>query len=428
MDQPRRGSLHSAYLYLERHLSRFEPPHTGLHGFIAVKQGFALLLDAKMQAIPQTLTGTQQPFSSLDQEMQFLSVQNAMSPNFRDAWEALSAKAAEPNPFFEQWFAGPSFEQFAIGEDYILAAFWVGGKLAGVLPLVRSNNYYGNTLPHVSTWLHDNVFNGAPLVARGFEKSFWRALFEQLDDTPGPALLLHLPSLPEHGPLNQALDHVLCDMSRPRAVVERKQRAMLASDLNPQDYLAKAMSTKRRKELRRQKKRLSELGDLTFERLEGGECLEPWIEQFLSLEAAGWKGEAGSALKSNPATYAFFADTIYSSAQAQKLERLALRLDGKPIAMLANFLTSPGAYSFKTAFDEDYSRFSPGLLLQIENLDMLERSDIAWTDSCAVQGHSMIERIWSEKREFVSRNIAIGGSLRRLTARALMAYETREWS
>ncbi|MEP0392172.1 MAG: GNAT family N-acetyltransferase [Erythrobacter sp.] len=381
-----------------------------------------------MQASTQILPGNTQPTSTQNSELRLVSAQKAMSPAFLDAWKKLAARAAEPNPFFGQWFAGPSLEQFAIGEDYTIAAYWNGGELAGVLPLVRSSDYYGHPLPHMSSWLHDNAFNGAPLVAKGCEEGFWTALFQCLDSAPGPALFLHLPALPERGALNTALALTLERVRRPAAIVERKERAMLASSLTAQEYLEASMTQKRRKELRRLRKRLSELGDLTFERLEGNERLEPWIEQFLTLEAAGWKGVAGSALKSNAASYAFFADTMYGAAQARSLERLALRLDGKPIAMLVNFITAPGAYSFKTAFDEDYARFSPGLLLQIENLAMLSREDIEWTDSCAVQGHSMIERIWCEKREFISRNIAIGGSIRRLTARALMAFETRERS
>ena len=38
-------------------------------------------------------------------------------------------------------------------------------------------------------------------------------------------------------------------------------------------------------------------------------------------------------------------------------------------------LTPPGAFSYKTAFDERYARFSPGVLLQRENLAMLERPE-----------------------------------------------------
>ncbi|UAB79479.1 GNAT family N-acetyltransferase [Erythrobacter sp. SCSIO 43205] len=360
--------------------------------------------------------------------LHLLDTQTVDSKAFRADWEALARQCAEPNPFFEAWFTLPSFEQFADSDAYKIAAYWVGGRLTGLMPIKHSNDYYGHGLPYVGTWLHDHSFCGSPLVTKGQEKGFWKALVSCLDQTPGQALFLHLPALPEGGALDNALVAVLAEMDRASAVVERSSRAMLASNLSPEEYLAEAMSAKKRKELRRQKNRLSEFGELSFERLEGAECIEPWIEQYLTLEAAGWKGVAGSALKSKPASYAFFADAMYSAARAGKLERLALRLDGKPIAMLANFIAAPGAFSFKTAFDEDYARFSPGLLLQIENLDLLNRQDIAWTDSCAVEGHSMIERIWREKRAFVSRNVAIGGSLRRLTARALMAYETRVWN
>jgi hypothetical protein len=44
------------------------------------------------------------------------------------------------------------------------------------------------------------------------------------------------------------------------------------------------------------------------------------------------------------------------AAARGRLERLTLALDGEPLAMLASFLTPPGAFSFKTAFDE---RFCP---------------------------------------------------------------------
>jgi hypothetical protein len=93
--------------------------------------------------------------------------------------------------------------------------------------------------------------------------------------------------------------------------------------------------------------------------------------------------------------------------------------------MLATFLTPPGAFSFKTAFDESFARFSPGVLLQRENLEMLARADIAWADSCAAMDHPMIDHFWRERRTVVSRNVAIGGQARRLLFRALAARETR---
>jgi hypothetical protein len=92
--------------------------------------------------------------------------------------------------------------------------------------------------------------------------------------------------------------------------------------------------------------------------------------------------------------------------------------------MLASFLCPPGAFSYKTAFDEAYARFSPGVLLQCENLALLERPGIAWTDSCAAADHPMIDHIWRERLAIAHHNVAIGGAARRLLFRALAARET----
>lgn len=378
-----------------------------------------------------TLPGSSRPrarANGADGEVRLLSFKDASAPLFLAAWQDLAVGACDPNPFFEPWFALPSWEQFAGPDECVIAAHFCDDRLTGLLPLARSSRYYGYPLPHLAGWLHENAFCGAPLVAAGFERSFWRALLTRLDQKPSAALFLHLPGMPADGALNAALDSVLTERTRPASTVDTNERAMLASDLGPDAYFEQSMSAKKRKELRRQHKRLSEEGDLAFERTEGNEGLAEWIDEFLSLEAAGWKGEAGSALDNAQATRSFFEDTLRGAGDAGRLERLTLRLDEKPVAMLANFITPPGAFSFKTTFDEAYSRCSPGLLLQIKNLKLLDRADIAWTDSCAAPGHSMIERIWREKRTLVSRNIAIGGAARRLIFRGLMAYETRHRS
>jgi len=206
-----------------------------------------------------------------------------------------------------------------------------------------------------------------------------------------------------------------------------EERALLASPLAPDAYLEQAMTGKKRKELRRQYSRLSELGPLAWERETGAEGLDAWCEAFLALEASGWKGRAGSALACDPATAALFRESLAGAAARGRLERLALRLDGHPIAMLATFLTPPGAFSFKTAFDEGFARFSPGVLLQRENLAMLERDDVAWTDSCAAADHPMIDHIWRERRPIGRLSIAIGGMARRaLFSRLLSAELSRQ--
>lgn len=335
--------------------------------------------------------------------------------------------AGEPNPFLERWYLLPALSAMG-ASDVRLLCFRVEGALAGLMPLTASRRYYGRPLPHLAAWTHPNAFLGAPLVARGMERAFWQALLAHADAGAGSGLFLHLAQIPLAGRLTDALRDVLARQKRPHGLVWREERAALASDLSPEAYLETAMSGKKRKELRRQHTRLSELGALTMERLRDDRGLADWIEDFLKLEQAGWKGAAGSALACASGTADLFRQALQGAAQAGRLERLALRLDGRPIAMLASFLTPPMAFSYKTAFDEHFARFSPGVLLQRDNLAILTDPAIAMTDSCASADHPMIDHIWRERRAVGHVSIGIGGAVRRgLFGQVLKRERQVEW-
>lgn len=344
------------------------------------------------------------------------------------SWDALAACAIEPNPFLESWYLLPSLRLLSDQTEVNLLRLDISGELAGMLPIARPSHYYRYPFPHLSNWLHPNMFCGAPLVAAGSEGAFWQALLRWADQNAGTALFLHLRDLPLDGPLYTALLDVCSQQRRQCEVVQREERAMLASNLSPEAYWDASISGKKRKELRRQANRLADEGAVSFTRRTDADGLDQWVQDFLRLEQAGWKGEAGSALASAPATATLFAESLAGAAARGRLERLTLSLEGRAIAMLATFLSPPGAFSFKTAFDERFARFSPGVLLQRENLAILGNPDIAWTDSCAAADHPMIDHIWRERREIGRLSIAIGGAARRFAFRQLVRHETRQGS
>ena len=91
--------------------------------------------------------------------------------------------------------------------------------------------------------------------------------------------------------------------------------------------------------------------------------------------------------------------------------------------MLVNLLAPPGAFAFKTTFDESYARFSPGVLIQLENLHILEREEIAWVDSCAMDNHPMIDSLWSGRRTIVRVTVRLRGLRRYLVHAVCRALE-----
>ena len=355
-------------------------------------------------------------------DLRAISWRELDTPGARLAWDALAACAAEPNPFHESWYLLAALRAFDPDERICILRFDAGGELAGLLPMHRPKRYYRRPIPHLASWVHPNCFLGAPLVARGLEREFWRALLKWADTNAGAALFLHLAQMPLTGPVYAGLQAVLAEQDRLAAMVHREDRAMLASDLSPEAYFEASLSGKKRKELRRQFNRLAELGEVGMTRTTDEDHLARWVEDFLALEHSGWKGTQGSALASHQTTSRLFKEALFGAAAQGKLERLTLRLDDEPIAMLANFLTPPGAFSYKTAFDERYARYSPGVLVQRENLELLGNPQINWSDSCAAADHPMIDHIWRERRPIGRLSIAIGGKWRRaLFARLVQA-------
>jgi Acetyltransferase (GNAT) domain len=342
---------------------------------------------------------------------------------FRTDWDDLEAHVSEPSPFSARWYLEAALKALDPFGQMRLAHYYVDGTLAGVMPLEQMRGYARLPVLYATNWLNHNAFLGTPLVRAGYERPFWQALLSALDRTPMGALFFHANALPVDGPVAQALEAECVAQGRRIGLVYREERALLEKGLSPADYLETHVRGKKRKEYRRQHNRLSEEGALAFERSDGRVGLDAWIEEFHALERAGWKGQNGSALDCADDTRALFRGALQGAAVAGKLELLTLRLDGRAIAMLVNFITAPGSFSFKTAFDEDYARFSPGVLLQIENLKLLEREGLDWCDSCAAQDHPMIDSLWAGRRSIGRWSVAIGGPVRRAGFALLLAAE-----
>lgn len=355
----------------------------------------------------------------------------SLSGDLAAAWDALAAQASEPNPFAERWCLQSALHLLDPDRRARLVMVMSGehGPLIGVMPLALATRYGRLPLRHVTGWAHPNHFHGAPLVRAGFETLFWSILLGWCDAARWAHTLVHVPRLTEDGPLHRALVEVAQMRGGSARAVHHEERALLDSDLSPEAYWDAAVRAKKRKELRRQASRLAELGGLRFRRLAVDEAAAPWIDAFLDLELRGWKGRAGSALASQSDTEAWFRAIVTAAADAGKLDMRVLSLGDRPLAMLVNFLCPPGGFSFKTAFDEDYARFSPGVLLQQDNLDLLDDARIDWVDSCAAPGHPMIDSVWRERRRLVWVNVPLSGRADRLRFDALTKVEAiwRRW-
>ena len=326
-------------------------------------------------------------------------------------WHALADAAVEPNPFYHPALLAPALRHLdGDGGVTVIEARDTTGRLIGLLPVSVAQRHGRYPLANVTNWMHGQCFYGAPLIRKGQEMQAWKALLRRLDEAGPRAHFLHLDGLDTEGPVAAALERYCAESGRGCRRVAAHERALLCSGLDADSYWQTHVRAKKRKELRRLTARLEEEGAVSRSRLSGGGDAARWAEDFLALEAAGWKGEEGTALASAPQTRAYFRDVIIRAAESDMLDMLRIDLDGAAIAMLVNFRMGRGAFSYKIAFDERFARFSPGVLIEIDNLRAsLADPGLDWSDSCAAPNHPMIDGLWAERRTIAQYRVELKG-------------------
>lgn len=131
------------------------------------------------------------------------------------------------------------------------------------------------------------------------------------------------------------------------------------------------------------------------------------MEEFLALEAKGWKGKKRTALISDRYRAAFAREAITNLAEIDAVRIHTIDLNGRAIASIVVFLMAGEAYTWKTAYDESLAQHSPGKLLIMKLTEWhLDDANIVRTDSCAVPDHPIMSRLWEEREEMG--NLVIG--------------------
>ena len=165
-------------------------------------------------------------------------------------------------------------------------------------------------------------------------------------------------------------------------------------------YLKRAISTEHFRELQRQWRKLEALGELSYNVARQPGDIRLRMEQFLLLEAAGWKGRGRTAMINDRYRAAFAREAITNLAETDSVRIHTLDVDGRAIASMIVLLAGGEAYTWKTAYDEDFARFSPGKLLVAQLTEWhLDDANIVRSNSCAVPDHPVMSRFWKERED-----------------------------
>ena len=328
---------------------------------------------------------------------------------WRKDWADLAGRALEPNAFTEPAFALTLAEHLPAAERPAFITVWSHGtedtrRLVALCAVERERVSLGL---RQSVWRHDLAALGLPLLDPHHAVPALVAMLDWMGRERPRCRALLADMVPAEGPTLRALRQVAETSARPLRLIEPRRRAMLDHGAGAAAGGLAALSPRRRKEMLRQRRRLADGDALTYASATGAAEVAIALERFLDLEAAGWKGGRGTALKLDPARAAFTRAMAASMATAGRIRIDSLDRDGRPLAM--GIVLSSGGRDFfwKMAYAEDHASLSPGVQFVLGLTErQAARAGTAATDSCALPDHPMIDRLWPGRLALV--DVAIG--------------------
>jgi CelD/BcsL family acetyltransferase involved in cellulose biosynthesis len=331
----------------------------------------------------------------------------------RGEWRDLCARALEPNVFYDPAFALAAAPVFGADAGAILV--WSKAeRLIGLFP-ARIERRYG-VLATLTGWTHPYAPFGAPLVDRDEAEAAITAFLDHVETVETFPSLVMLPLLAAEGAFAAALHRVLARHGGATTAFDAHERALLAPSGIRKAYLDRALSAKKLKELRRQRRRLLDKGLVRFTSARQPADIAPALADYLMLEAMGWKGRAGSAARQHAAILHFMQSAIAGVADDGRVQIDRLIQDDKPLAATITLRSGDTAWLWKIAYDEAAARASPGVQLTLDVTEsLLADPAIARVDSCATAGHPMIDHLWRER-------LALADLLIAPSAAALMQF------
>lgn len=322
--------------------------------------------------------------------------------NIAAAWADLT-KRASPNVFMNP-AALTAANEIKFAQVYVLLAWQDGeapGKLVGVwaLQMRKIAPFWPAVLEALP---YNYAFLSSPVIDPAFIDDVVPAFFAAIEKNPALPNVISLESFNAESPNYDAIVKALAARGGEQLRLSESARPFVTREFG----VKRSGST--RKKLRQDWNRLSALGavDIVNERAPG--AVREAFEAFLALEAGSWKGTRGTALLCDEKDAGFVRRLVSGLAEQGNASVALLRIDGLAIAAQVLMYCGSMAYTWKTAFNSDYGKYSPGaLLIDKVTEEIFATPGIDAIDSCSAEG-SFMAQLWTGRRKMVDSLIDVG--------------------
>ena len=270
-----------------------------------------------------------------------------------------AALNANESPFLTLEWLQPWRRHFGSGRERVFAVGGADGSKGVFFAEIREETYSGIPLRVVRSFVNNHSVRAALCI--GSEPSdLAQGIASDLVARRSEWDVLRLQGVSRQTEFASALCNALGRLGC-SAQIEREW-SHDALRFSPAGWLAyyQGLSKETRRVNERMRRRLNELGTLSWKKCRTLDELCTGFAAFLEIEGRSWKAESGEVIAGDPAIHGFYADVIEAFGRKEQCEIDVLYLDQRAICAVLSLSYKGRLTTLKSSFDASFAKYSPG--------------------------------------------------------------------
>ena len=265
------------------------------------------------------------------------------------------------HPFLNHDWICTWWECFGPGRELYVILVMLNGVLRGIAPLMLSRkSIYGLRGVRSLGFLYNPHTPRCDFIVPHGAEDIYHAIWTHIRRNEREWDALELCRLPDD---SKTLHEI-----RKYAGVDGLLTGIWQGDPSPyvigqpwKDYSEK-LHRSHQQNLTRRFKSLSKLGHVELEVVTSTDDLEKALEDAFHIEAAAWKGKAGTAIEEDARTRQFYTRLVERAARRGWLHLSFLTINRRRIVARIGLRYANRHYLLKSGYDPEFSKYSPSIL------------------------------------------------------------------
>ena len=281
--------------------------------------------------------------------------------DLQETWDRTHQASGSGNPFLTHDWILSWWEAFGEGKKLHIMVFKSEGETVAIAPFMWTTERIAGIRVRCLRLIYNDHTPRMDFIIDRHAQGAYGAIWRQLAGNTRWHVL-RLNQLSEYSPAIQEFCRN-ADLDRmPWGIWLSSESPYLPLAGDWETYL-RNLTAKHRSNLRNRDRRLRELGLVTRETITSGSNLVDTLEEGFRIEAAGWKGNRGTAINCRPELRQFYISVARRFSNRGSLRLEFLNVAGRRIAFAYMIRYESRLHLLKIGYDPEFSNLSPFNLL-----------------------------------------------------------------